>query len=102
MYVQGSRKEKALFIFLTIVTFLGLFCYFNLFTLVDGNLYSHNDQVTVSATDNTTNGTTVIHNRDKSSINLKVYADKKGEKNITIEYADEKTNIMVQDLDDEK
>lgn len=101
----GSRREKALFIFLTLVVFSGLFCYFNLFTLVDGHLYSSDDTVTVTATttDNTTNTTnTTYYNRDKSNINLNVYPDKKGEKNITIKYQDQETNILIKDLDDEK
>ena len=99
----GSRQEKALFIFLTIIVFSSLFCYFSLFTIVDGQLRT-TDHVTVTASDNTNNTTnvTTYYNRDKSNINLNVYPDKKGEKNITIEYGDQKTNILIEDIDDEK
>ena len=99
----GSRQEKALFIFLTIIVFSSLFCYFSLFTIVDGQLRT-TDKVTVTASDNNNNTTnvTTYYNRDKSNINLNVYPDKKGEKNITIEYGDQKTNILIEDIDDEK
>lgn len=98
----GSRQEKALFIFLTIFVFSSLFCYFSLFTIVDGQLH-RSDKVTVTATStNDTTNTTTYYNRDKSNINLNVYPDKKGEKNITIKYGDEKTNILIEDIEDEK
>lgn len=80
----------------------GLLCYFNLFDIVDGHLYPNDNKVTVSETANNTTNTTSYYNRDKSNINLNVYPDKKGEKNITIEYGDQKTNILIENLDDEK
>jgi inner membrane protein len=98
----GTRQEKAVFIFLTMIVVSGLLCYFNLFDIVDGHLYPNDNKVTVSETANNTTNTTSYYNRDKSNINLNVYPDKKGEKNITIEYGDQKTNILIENLDDEK
>ena len=91
----GTRQEKALFIFLLMVVLSGLFCYFNLFEIVDGHLYTTK---TIDTGNSSDNNTTKIINHDKSNINLNVYADKKGEKNITIDYQDQKTNILVTDI----